>query len=260
MSSRLAVTRVHSRSVVTSLRSESPLRLLSAAGGGHAAWVYQSSLGGGFVGRDDVALALTVERGATLFLSTQASSKVYRATDARFSLDATVGDDACLIAWPDPVTCFAGATFQQTQRFSLARSANLIVVDPWTAGRAARGERWQLSRVTTRLSIEIEGERVLDDGYVLDNAHGTIARRMFGVDAFSTIVLIGERFAPDSVIERISVRPVSTRPWITASRWPWGVLVRIGAADAEALAVATRELIGDTVRGVLGGDPWARRS
>jgi urease accessory protein UreH len=90
--SRLAVSRVHSRSVVTSLRSQSPLRLLSAAGGGRRG-VYQSSSA---AASSVVTMftRLTVERGATLFLSTQASSKVYRATDARFTLDAAVTDDA----------------------------------------------------------------------------------------------------------------------------------------------------------------------
>lgn len=242
------------------MQSHSPLRLLTATGGGQAAWVYQSSLGGGFVGRDDIALSISVERAASLFLGTQASSKVYRGTDARFALDAAVADDGCLIAWPDPVTCFAGATFAQTQRFELARSASLLVVDPWTAGRAARGERWQLSRVTTRLSIGIDGARVLDDGFVLDHTHGAIARRMCGVDAFSTIVAIGERFSPDVLVERVARRPVSARPWITASRWPWGAILRIGAADAEALLAASRELVGDTVAAALGGDPWVRRS
>jgi hypothetical protein len=124
--------------------------------------------------------------------------------------------------------------------------------------RGARGERWQLSRVTTRLD-PIGGENVLDDGFVLDNAHGAIARRMFGVEAFSTITMIGERFALDAIVERISVRPVATRPWVTASRWPWGAIIRVGASDAETLATTTRELIGDTVRGALGVDPWLRR-
>ena len=48
--------------------------------------MYQSSLGGGFVGGDDVSLGVEVGTDAALFLSTQASSKVYRATSARFSL------------------------------------------------------------------------------------------------------------------------------------------------------------------------------
>jgi urease accessory protein len=242
------------------MRSASPLRLLAANGGGHAAWVYQSNLGGGFVGRDDISLAVTVERDASLFLGTQASTKVYRGTNARSAIDATVDAGATLVAWPDPVTCFAGATFDQTLRFAIAGSANLLVVDPWTSGRAARGERWQFARVASRISIAVDGTSVLDDGFVLDGAHGDVAERMRDTDAFATIFVIGPRFAPDALIDRISTRPIAAQPWIVGSRWPWGAVIRIGARDAETMARATRELVGETVCAMLGVDPWARRS
>src|SRR5262245_15081414 len=105
--SRLAVARLDldgaglgARTVVTTLRATPPLRLLPIRGG-HAAWVYQTALGGGFVGTDDIALDVEVEPGATLLLTTQASSKVYRAAHARQTLTARVGAGATLVAWPD---------------------------------------------------------------------------------------------------------------------------------------------------------------
>jgi urease accessory protein UreH len=65
-----------------------------------------------------VSLRVEVAAGASLWLSSQASSKVYRGARSRFVLDASVRDGATLVAWPDPVVCFAGATFDQTQRFA----------------------------------------------------------------------------------------------------------------------------------------------
>ena len=61
--------RPYDRSVVTRARSVAPLRLLTPASPGRAAWVYQSSLGGGFVGRDAIELAVDVAAGARLFLT-----------------------------------------------------------------------------------------------------------------------------------------------------------------------------------------------
>jgi urease accessory protein len=265
---RLAVAWQRTRSVVTHARPAGPLRLLAPAGTGPAAWVYQSSLGGGFVGGDDVALEVEVGARAALFLSSQSSTKIYRHARASFTLDATVGDHASLIAWPDPVVCFAGAAFDQVQRFRLAPTANLIVVDAWTSGRMARGERWALDWLDTRLSIEIAGAPVLDDGVLLSNEHGALAERFAGVDACATVVLAGPVLAEacDQIAAQIAAQPMDRVPaspmaWplVTASRWPWGLVIRIAAAATEPLAQVTRDLLRDAVNATIAADPWARK-
>jgi hypothetical protein len=122
----LAVARASERSVVTRAYAVAPLRLWTPASPGRAAWVYQSNLGGGFVGRD--AIALDVAAGARLFLTSQASSKVYRRAVARCELDAAVGDGGVLVAWPDPIACFAGAAFADALDLVIT---NAVVID-WT--------------------------------------------------------------------------------------------------------------------------------
>lgn len=256
MTAELVVERVRERSVVTAARAAGPLRLLAPAASGHAAWVYQSSLGGGFVGGDDLGLRVRVADGAALFLSSQASSKVYRAARSRFVLEADVGEHATLVAWPDPVACFAGARFTQQQTFRIAASAQLVVVDAWTAGRVARGERWAFERFETRLALDIAGTRVLDDATLLDRAHGDLAARMAGVGAFATIVVVGP--AADPLAAEIATRPLAW-PLVTASRWPWGTIVRAAAATTEALALSVNALLRDVTIAALGADPWTRK-
>lgn len=257
MQSALAVDRSHERSVVTTARAYPPLRLLAPRGGGHAAWVYQSSLGGGFVGDDRVALRVRVGDRASLFLSTQASSKVYRRARSRSELDAEVGDGGLLVAWPDPVTCFAGAAFEQHQRFALAASASLLVVDAWTAGRVARGERYRFARLAMRLSVAIAGVPVLDDALLLSPAHGDLAQRLGDCDAFATVVIAGA-LPWRELVAAIAELPASRRPWISASAWPWGAVVRIAASDSEALATELQRLR-PIASDALGADPWARK-
>jgi len=258
--SSLQIARVRNRSVVTGARSATPLRLLSPAGDGDAAWVYQSSLGGGFVGGDEVALRVDVAVGASLFLSSQASSKVYRGARSAFALDATVADGATLVSWPDPVVCFAGAAFDQQQRFALARTASLVAVDAWTAGRIACGERWTFDRLATRLALAIDGEPVLDDALLLSHAHGDLDSRLGEHGAFATIVLAGPRLAHacDRLAAQIAARPLGW-PLVTASRWPWGLVIRIVAAAGEPLAHEARELLRAHVIALLSADPWARK-
>ena len=257
--SLLTVARAHDRSVVTRARSTAPLRLLAPASAGHAAWVYQSSLGGGFVGRDAIALTVDVCAGARLFLTTQAASKVYRRAVSRGRLDATIGDGAVLIAWPDPIACFAGAAFDQHQRFRLARSAALIAVDAWTAGRIAHGERWAFDRLALRTEVELDGVAVLDDAILVAPAHGDLAVRMAGAQAFATIVVAGERFADavQAIAAAVAAQPITTR--VSASVWPWGAVIRLAAAATEPLTHAIHQLIGAPVRDVLGADPFARK-
>jgi urease accessory protein len=258
--SSLAVECVGGRSVVSSARSTSPLRLLAPAGGGHAAWVYQSSLGGGFVGGDAVVLRVEVAADASLFLSSQASSKVYRGARSRFTLDATVAERATLVSWPDPVVCFAGAAFDQMQRFALARTASLVAVDAWTAGRVARGERWAFEQLATRLAIAIDGVPVLDDALLLTREHGDLAARLAGQGAFATIALVGLRVAGEC--ERLAVSIAARAlgwPLVTASRWPWGLVIRIAADTAESLAREVRDLLRPCAMELLSADPWARK-
>jgi len=259
--SLLGIDRSRGGSIVTRARSLAPLRLLTPANPGRAAWVYQASLGGGFVGGDAVELDVEVAAGARLFLTSQASSKVYRRAVSRCRVNASIGEGGVLVAWPDPIACFAGAAFEQRQRFRLARSAGLIAVDAWTAGRIAHGERWAFARLALRTEIEIEGVPVLADALVVSPAHGGLAARMAEAQAFATIAIAGERFttAVQAVDRAVGARGVAAQPRISASVWPWGAVVRIAAATTEQLVAGIHTMIGETVRDVLGADPFVRK-
>ncbi len=260
-SSLLAVGRWRTGSVVTRARSVAPLRLLAPASPGYAAWVYQSSLGGGFVGRDAIELDVEVAAGARLFLTSQASSKVYRRAVSRCRVDASIGDAGVLVAWPDPIACFAGAAFDQRQRFRLARSAGVLAVDAWTAGRIAHGECWAFGQLALRTEIEIDGAPVLADAMVVSPAHGGLAARMTDARAFATIAIAGDVFAGavQAIGSAVAARAVSAPPRIAASVWPWGAVVRIAAATTEQLVAAIHALVGQPARDVLGADPFIRK-
>jgi urease accessory protein len=259
--SQLTVARSRERSVVTCARSVAPLRLLAPASPGLAAWVYQSSLGGGFVGRDAIELGVEVAPGARLFLTSQASSKVYRRAVSRCRLDAAIGDAGVLVVWPDPIACFAGAAFEQRQSFRLARSAGLVSVDAWTAGRIAHGECWAFDRLALHTELEIDGAPVLADAMIISPAHGALAARMGNARAFATIVIAGELFASAAaeVGGAVAARAPVSQPWVTASVWPWGIVVRVAATTTQALVAAIHGLVGPSVRGALGADPFARK-
>jgi len=261
MDSQLAVARVAGRSVVTRARAAAPLRLLAPASPGHAAWVYQASLGGGFVGRDAIDLRVDVAAGARLLLTSQASSKVYRRAASRCRIDAAIGDGGVVIAWPDPIACFAGGALDQHQVFRLAGSAAVIAVDAWTAGRVAHGERWAFDRLALCTELERDGAPLVREAVELARGHGALAPRMAGTAACATIVIAGERFASAirTMATELAARPIAAPPWIALSTWPWGAVVRLAAAATEPLTRAIAALLGPAVRDVLGADPFTRK-
>lgn len=259
--SSLVVRRVDGRSVVVGALVASPLRLLNPRSPGDAAWVFQSSLGGGFVGRDELSLHVDVEAGATLFLSSQASSKVYRGATARFDLDATVAEGGALVCWPDPVACFAGASFEQRQRVHLAPGANLVLVDAVSAGCPAHGETWDARRLALATEVDVAGAPCFRDALLLCGAHGALRERLSGTGAVATAALLGPRFdgVAGALAARVAAAGNAGGELVVCSPHPRGAVLRLLAGAAEALQGRLRALLSPLVTPLLGDDPFARK-
>lgn len=177
------------RSHVHRARAAGPLRLLCPRAAGDAGWIVTSSLGGGLVDGDDVALEVRVEAGATAVITTQASTKVYKGS-SRQRTEVRVADEGAALVVPDPIVPYRDATFTQVTHVELARASTLVLCDVLTAGRVAYGERWSATRLDTTLSLAIGGTRVLHDRIVLT---GDVAARMGRFTALATAILVGPR-------------------------------------------------------------------
>ena len=260
----LDVARVECRSVVRNAYATSPLRLLTPKNHGSAAWVYASSYGGGMVGGDDVRLTVRVGAGATTFLSSQASTKVYR-SQARTALhlDASVAAGGLLIAWPDPVICFAGSTYRQTQHIELSGGAGLVLVDTMSSGRRVSGERWQFAEYASELTVRLDGRLVLFDALRLSAAEGELAARMGRFDVLCTVAIAGPRchdaarramaMAADRGIERRADVLLAAAPMQDA-----GCLLRIAGRSVEQVSAQVRDAL-SFISSLLDDDPWARK-
>src|SRR5687767_5260642 len=119
---KLHVATIAGRSAVVGSQARSPMRLLTPRARGETVWAYTSNFGGGMVAGDETRLELRIAAGARCFLSTQASTKVYRnpaQLPCSHELGARVCEDALLILAPDPVQCFAESSYEQRQHFTL---------------------------------------------------------------------------------------------------------------------------------------------
>src|ERR1044071_5749315 len=71
---------VQNRSVVTSIQSNSPLKLLTPRSRGRCAWVVISSFGGGLVAGDQLTINLAADPSTRTYVTTQSATKIFRST------------------------------------------------------------------------------------------------------------------------------------------------------------------------------------
>lgn len=250
--------------MLTRAEAASPLRLLHPKNSGTAAWVYAATYGGGLLGGDAIALDVTVGDGASALLSTQASTKVYRAErPASQRLDVHAGDGSLLVLLPDPVTPFAASHYSQDQRIDLAPGASLIAVDWMTAGRVSSGERWQFTSYASRTWLRRDHRVILHDATLLTDADGAVAARMDRFNCLAWAVVIGPavRAAAARLAGILTGAPVPRHADVLLSAAPLeedGVLLRIAGTSAQQVGAVLKQHL-NFVPSLLGDDPWATR-
>ncbi len=253
---------VRGRTVLTRAVAASPLRLLNPKNAGESAWVYAATFGGGLLGGDSISMRVAVGRHANALVSTQASTKVYRAEQGAVQrLRARADDDSLLVLLPDPVVCFAGSRYRQEQHVDLAPSADLVLVDWLTAGRIGAGERWAFREYSSRTRIRRGGRLALHDGLHLSADHGDLAARMGRFNCLATAVLCGARLQTTSarLLGAVAAAPVPARADLLMSAAPLGddgIVLRLAGLSAEQVGASLQQYLA-IVPTLLGDDPWA---
>lgn len=252
-------------SVVTRAYAASPLKWLTPRNAGDAAWVFAASYGGGLVGGDRLDLDVRVDAGASAFLSTQASTKVYRSTaGAETVLRARVAPGGLLVSVPDPVVCFADSAYRQTQAFELDADAALVAVDWMTSGRLGSGERWAFVEYASTTSLRLDGRIAMHDAVRLSRRDGDLATRLGRADVLALAVIAGDPLGIEAarVVDAVAAIAPARCPevMVSASALPGGggCVVRLAGTRVEAVRERLRALL-DFVPVLLGDDPWARK-
>ena len=252
-------------SVVTRAYAASPLKWLTPRNGGGAAWLFAASYGGGLVGGDRLDLDVRVGAGASAFLSTQASTKVYRsAVGAEVSLQAHVAAGALLVSVPDPVVCFAESAYRQSQAFELEAGASLVAVDWMTSGRLGSGERWAFVDYASTTTVRLDGRLAIHDAIRLSRRDGDLAARLGRFDVLAIAVIAGDPRAIEAAraVDAVAAIAPARQPDVVVSAAPLpgggGCVVRLAGEGVEAVRQRLRTLL-DFVPALLGDDPWARK-
>jgi len=259
----LEVQRIFGESTVTSASASNPMKILTPVARGGSVWAFTSSFGGGLVAGDQTSLNVTVRSGARCFVSTQSSTKIYRNPNSRpcsHTTRAVLEPDALLVFAPEPVQAFAGSQYVQRQEFHLNGGGGLVLLDWFTSGRSARGERWAFARMESRNDVFVNGSRVLADPLLLTSP--TVSSYMGRFNCFATLLLIGEALKTnaDALFQRLAAQPVEkgAAQTFSAGPVPGGVLVRIAGTEVEKVREALQHHL-EFVSELLGDDPFARK-
>ncbi|MEM6460064.1 MAG: urease accessory protein UreD [Planctomycetota bacterium] len=258
---------VAGQTAITRCRAHAPLKLLTPARPGGAAWVYASTFGGGLVAGDRVDLELHAGPHTTAVLTTQASTKVFHQQDgigAEQRLTATVDQDARLLVLPDPLTCFADAAYRQTQRFTLGPTASLVLLDWFTAGRVASGERWDFAEYRSLNVVTVGGrEVVFDQTRITADTLSTLGPLCVGgYDVLANVFLIGPAVSEAAAELRswVAKQPIRDEAGYAVGFSPtdWGGVLRLAGRDTQTLTAVLRQRLSFT-RSWLGGCAWSRK-
>jgi urease accessory protein len=263
----LEVELVFGESTATSASATSPLKLLTPCSRGKSVWAYASNFGGGLVAGDETRLDLRIGPEARCFVGTQASTKVYRnpaQLPCSHTTQALLETGSLLVFAPDAVQAFAGSSYRQRQEFHLSQRANLVLVDWFTSGRAARGERWAFDNFQSRNDAFIDGQRVFVDSILLNSEDGPLdsPHRTGRFNCFAMLLLLGQslRDAAANLIREISSRPVERDAALVCGTSPVqdGAVLRVAGEDVESVSREIKRHL-NFLAEFLGDDPWARK-
>ena len=264
---RLDVDVVAGRSAATTVCASNPMKLLVPQPRGDSVWACLGSFGGGFVAGDETSLDVRLGANARCFLTTQASTKIYRNPCLRpcgHSLRAELEAGSLLVLAPDPVQSFAGSTYNQRQEFYLQTDANLVLLDWFCSGRAARRERWAFTRLRSTNEVFVDQERLLLDALLLDQVHGPLdgANRMGRFNCLALIAMTGPMVADAAarLLAEVESLPVTRRAELIVSASPirQGAVLRVAGEHGEEVGREVRRRLA-FVTEFLHDDPWARK-
>ena len=163
---RLAFEHRKDRTVLSGRRASTPFGSVRAGypDDSGMAEVQITNPAGGILGGDRLEVKATLSPGSAATILTQGATKVYRGEESRQDALFDVGENAVLEYLPHHLIPYAGSSYQQAAEFRLAEDATLFTWDACSAGRVARGERFDFERLDSRVKVSRGGVPEVVDG------------------------------------------------------------------------------------------------
>lgn len=235
---------------IIDLAESGPSRLRFPRGSGALEAVLVNTAGGVACG-DHFAIALDLEPGGDLVLSTTAAEKIYRSDGpvSRIENKVSLGAGAQLAWLPQETILFDRARVRRRFEADLAPGATLVAAEIVAFGRAARGERIAHGLFADTWRVRRAGRLVYADSFVLDGPIGELlARPAIGGGARACATLLDVSDGAEARLDEARARLAeAAAPGIEAAASAWN-----GHLAIRALSGAVGPLRGLVARFLAG--------
>lgn len=122
-------------------------------------------VGGGYVGGDTYYQQFSLEEGATLTLTTQSATKVYKTTDLPAKQETTIflKKDSFLTYLQDPVIAYEHSRYEQKTTIDMEVGACLLLTDIYTPGWSASKRDFTYDWIRSDMMVRYNQKRLLMD-------------------------------------------------------------------------------------------------
>jgi len=194
--STLAVAQVRDKMRLIASKSVQPLKIFNPGSPTSACHVVLSSYGGGMVAGDVIRLRITGQAHTRTFISTQASTRIFRSVDGAVAEQHVTGSlaaEALAVVFPDPVVLQAQSRYRQVQEWHLQPTSLLLLVDWFHSGRMDQGERFAFASLHSELRVRVAGRLVVLDRFAFKpEAHIATSPGNFAqYQTFCSVFLVG---------------------------------------------------------------------
>ncbi len=188
--------------------------------------------GGGYVAGDDYLMEMDVLPGASMLLTSQAATKIYRTAGqpVRQHTNARVGAGALFESIPDQIIAYRDAVYIQTSTVEVDPEGSYIAGEVVTPGWAPDGSLFEYEKIVLRTDVIRPGQSVpvLVDALVLEPS----AMDVSGLGGLDSHTHVGTLLAVDRRVDADLVREIGE----FAERFP-ELLVGVSLALGPALAL-----------------------
>lgn len=190
------------RSVLVGQRHEGSLRVLRPLYVERAGQVTAVVVnpGGGYLGGDAYRQQFEVAPGASLLVTTQSATKIYRTPTSPATQDTLVRLDAGarLELVPDQVIAYADARYDQRTRVEMAADATYVAAEVVTPGWAPDGRPFRYHWVRSRTEVLVAGRLEVLDNLLLEPRDGTLGA-LEGHTHVGSLLAVAPDITPDTV-------------------------------------------------------------
>lgn len=191
---------------------------------------------GGMTGGDRFSIAIDVEEGANLVLSSTSAEKIYRSLRGDVTVDVrlNVGSGAHLAWLPQETILFDRARYSRHIDVDLAPEASLVLAEAVVFGRAAMGEKVEHGSLIDRWRVRRGGKLLFAENVRLD---GEIDRKLAAAAVAAERLAVATIFiAPGTEQQVEAVRAAAEFCGEAAiSSWNGIAVARFCAGDSASL-------------------------